>query len=380
MPQAIAVLLSLILAAYALVYLLSIGLYGLFIAAPGVAVMWAVGNVAARAVGKDGAAVNFSVQRQSDGFVVIRRTMSTSPKGAPRAAGFAAGVATLAITAYMMSLSASKDPEWVRQVGTGMALVIFAFAAFWMSERLEKIRNDGHSEVCEDLSAPVAQLHALHERATIAASDLEVPGPESLEALYSRLSEIDSDEGFSAFVHSSIDELSIFEHRLRERGSEVRETKTIVRRAALHALQIGSRTALQEADDLTTALESREFRDALSDTSNDSVAYLLANIRSRANVILSIDSIDGKSQRSGHTEKRMEAEPEMLRTVGDALGFLGLPTDAKREEIKERIARMSNFYHPDKATNLLSETRESQEQVMKLLNVARGILSNAGRL
>ncbi len=63
----------------------------------------------------------------------------------------------------------------------------------------------------------------------------------------------------------------------------------------------------------------------------------------------------------------------------DYYDILGVPVDAKADEIKSAYLYRANILHPDRLAAMSDHIRERAEAELKKVNVAYGVLSNEVR-
>lgn len=388
MPELIAGILAIILAAYALVYALTIALYGLLSALP----ICFVGGLTALGVAH--AAADRVPTRCS--WLVDMTTspptfqLASSKDGLDGAtltgqiAGLATGgIATYFLTNYVLTASGT-DAQWMRIAGLilGGAIGFFFITIGIRSKLLSSLTSKAVQVPCEVQAAAfrysngidkvndltnILGLQVNKEWAEIQAFAATIKSPDPINFLVEHMEKLS-------------DESDIYARNIQA----LLDASSKIKRAAIDgtelAMKAGSRTVFGMIDDLAklgdmkavaAALRSQPLQDVLSATVNSikGLTEICENLRSTP------PEPSKYSPPSGQNEQVIE-----VRTLSDAFKLLGIPTDSPRPVIVERLRRMIQYFHPDKATTLL-ETEQRQYGLMAMrINQARQILESNNKL
>jgi len=397
MPQLLLGATVIVLAAYAVIYGLAIALYALMSAVPAVALLWATAGFSFLLINRFGpTSVSFSVNTTAD----YPRVFKSTARGLAGAAfpSIVLGVVAAAILLYVLGGNAERanggaDPAWIRQAGVGLAWLLTAGSTVAVYRWLCGKRIEQELTHLVELDEPVMQLVHGFRVGTNAANAVEVELPDPgwdflLSTLASRGtagSDVDGTEKARLAIVERTEFYQVVAQDYEEMRKELSYLKSMLHRATRIAATTGSPSLLALVDQVSVTHNSGALKTTLDARNRAAFGALVAHACQLLEPVLDFEKNvnNGRSSHSDDSARhqgRDASQTETVSTVHDVLRFLGLPLDSSRDSIKSRLNRMTMFYHPDKASELVEEERGNYEFKMKLINRSREILEAAGRL
>lgn len=389
MPQLIAGFIVVVAAIYAVIYLVAILFYGLTTGLPAAAVMWGTAFVCSVVLAQRvPQAISFSVDLVSDRprlFRTERRRVGKEDAIISSLVGLAVAALALFFLGKNVTGKGGTDPEWVRIAGVATGWVILAGSAIFVHRSLAGKREETACTELFGLGSHVEYHEEQLQRTIDAAKRLgvafESPGWDFLQTAISGAAPEDFEDVATRLIErqTSMHEAAAVQYQ--EMSYEMEEAQKLLKIASEKAVALSSPTLLQLVDEVSKQFQSPVFIQILAARDIAQFRRVLTDARQKLQGVAAFRGDANEGEGANRNPKAESAEPQsqVLRTVQDALKFLGLADDVDQQTVRTRLFRLSSFYHPDKAKDLLDDERRGYEEKMKVINNARDILSAAGR-
>lgn len=389
MPQLIGGVIIVIVVIYAFIYLLTIAIYAALFGLAAAAAMWVVAMISAMVL--DGASQGhsqFAVDTAADKPCIVKSTQkseTSTVSAASVAIGAVVGGCVLYAVGSGIQESGGSDPAWIRQTGVWAASLVLAASSLTMYRWLDAKRAEVQKEHLHGLS-PLLERYVAHlESATRASGQvgakIESSGWTFLELAFHSSSEAGTESEISKLLETQIECLCAAERDFRQMSNDLAETQDLLRQASIHAAQIGSRSLLALADSAALQLDSPDFNRRIHARDISGFQRSIHEIKSTLLSVLECRAEEKQAEHAKQTSQGSDFDDSVnLTSVEDALAFLGLPSDASEPVINSRLKKLSGYFHPDRASDLVETERRKNEEKMKCINRARDILREAGRL
>lgn len=391
MPQLVIGVLLLVAASYALIYGLTIAVYALAYSVPAGALLWVSSTGTFLLLSQnDRTAASVSVDFTTGNPQLLRSetgTVQQSKLVAASAVGFLLSSGLLYFIGQGIESASGSDAVWLRKAGMAVAWLAMAGATFWVCQWLRGRQDATKVDHLSGLDADLADCMLHGEQALAAASQLAVQLPRPGWGFLQPPSIDSNAKEFEIQARSAIQQQAAEYVRMTSEYQKIFDDTTalqsLLKQATVVATASRSQALMTLVDQAAAMLKSDDLKKKVARRDLDAIERLFAESRSSLDAVARYSTRSDSSREGSkfnEAQNPNSALPSNLRTVEEALNFLSMPADASNEALKNRLNRLSMFYHPDKANGLLEAERSKYEAMMKLVNRARDILEAARRI